>query len=112
MSRTRRALPTGFFRYPRGHRQARAIGARAVPPHAWDDLTIAGMKEALTPVSRLMHASVGRAWAQVRHRIQQRHGQACAAWAETMVRPPWRGPRCHGQLFIDDADILRRWQRG
>jgi len=42
MSRTYKKYPYGYFRHPRGHRQALVNKVRpgAVPPDAWDDICV------------------------------------------------------------------------
>lgn len=59
MGKTTRSYPYGYFRNPRGHRQARARGDRAIPPSSYDDISY-GREHWLA--QRLLRAMRRRGW--------------------------------------------------
>jgi hypothetical protein len=55
MSKTIRRVPRGFFRSPKGHKQALINEVRhgAIPPDAWDDIPVASRREGYTRAERI-----------------------------------------------------------
>lgn len=110
MGKTQRDIGRKMHRKPKGAKQAKASGARAVPPSHWDDLAYAAQREACRPVERYLETRVGKSWEATCQHIAEKYGDNLLHYVRKTVGRSLRRCSQEGRLHVDDG-VLRKYRR-